>query len=94
MIRGSASEKSGRQIKYAGALVFKIKCASHFSKILVPVKSPKPRFEHRPALGMPERLASYCIACRDFIAASNRPEYLRIAEKAHVCPQKRRRKKR
>jgi len=49
-------------------------------------KSPIKRFEHRPLKGMPGRVASYCKACQDFIAASDKPKALKIAEKAHLCP--------
>jgi hypothetical protein len=53
----------------------------------MPEKSPSPRFERRPLKGMPGRVASYCKACQDFIAASDKPKALKIAEKAHQCPQ-------
>ena len=48
-------------------------------------KSPKPRFEHRPMRGMPSRIESYCLRCLEFVAASDKPKLLRIAENAHVC---------
>lgn len=52
----------------------------------MPAKSPKPRFEHRPVKGMPQRIESYCVHCQQFVAASGSLKILRIAEKAHVCP--------
>jgi hypothetical protein len=54
----------------------------------MPLKLPKPRFERRPFRGMSTRMQSHCMACREFIAASNKPKNLRIAEKAHICPQR------
>jgi hypothetical protein len=49
-------------------------------------QSPKPRFERRPVRGMPPRVASYCLLCGEFVAASDKRKMLKIAEKAHVCP--------
>jgi hypothetical protein len=54
----------------------------------MPLKTPKPRFERHPVGGMRLRMQSYCTACREFIAASDKPKNLRIAEKAHLCPQR------
>jgi hypothetical protein len=54
---------------------------------IMPLKSPKPRFERRPVHGRAPRMLSYCRACGEFIAASDKPKNLRIAEKAHICPQ-------
>jgi hypothetical protein len=54
----------------------------------MPLKTPKPRFERRPVGGMHLRMQSYCMACREFIAASDKLKNLRIAEKAHICPQR------
>lgn len=54
----------------------------------MPAKSHKPRFQHRPVRGMKERVESYCTLCKKFVAASDKAEALRIAEKAHVCPRK------
>ncbi|HEY4677704.1 MAG TPA: hypothetical protein VIJ01_11105 [Candidatus Angelobacter sp.] len=50
------------------------------------LKTPKPRFQHHPLRGMPERVESFCLRCRQFVAASDNPVSLKIAEKAHVCP--------
>ena len=52
----------------------------------MPAKLPQPEFEHRPVTTMPERIASYCAACHEFIGVSPKPTVLRIAERAHVCP--------
>jgi hypothetical protein len=57
---------------------------------IMPLKSPKPRFERRPVHGIAPRMLSYCTACGEFIAASDKPKNLRIAEKAHICPQPKR----
>ena len=51
----------------------------------MPKTSPKLRFEHRPVPGMTPRVASYCLQCNKFVAASDNPKLLKIAEKAHVC---------
>jgi hypothetical protein len=51
----------------------------------MPLKLPKPQFEHRPVKGLKDRIVSYCNACKDFIAASNNRKALKIAEKAHRC---------
>lgn len=48
-------------------------------------KSPKPRFEHIPVKKTPGMVTSSCVVCKEFIAASDRPKALRIAEKAHKC---------
>jgi hypothetical protein len=47
---------------------------------------PRPEFEHRSVTSMPERIASYCAACHEFIGVSPKPTVLRIAERAHICP--------
>jgi hypothetical protein len=52
----------------------------------MPAKSPKPRFEHIPVRGMPPRMSSYCLLCREFVAGSDKLKVLKIAEKAHICP--------
>jgi hypothetical protein len=53
------------------------------------MKLPKPpRFERRPVRGMPSRKESYCLLCLEFVAASDKPKVLKIAEKAHICPQR------
>jgi hypothetical protein len=52
----------------------------------MPPKPPKPRFEHRPVSGMPPRVESYCLRCLEFVAASDKLQVLKIAEKAHICP--------
>jgi hypothetical protein len=51
----------------------------------MPLKLPKPQFEHRPVKGLKDRIVSFCNACKDFIAASNNRKALKIAEKAHRC---------
>jgi hypothetical protein len=56
----------------------------------MPLQSPNPRFERRNVHGMPARMQSYCAACREFIAASDKLKNLRIAEKAHICPRRKR----
>jgi hypothetical protein len=48
-------------------------------------RTPKPRFKHRHVRGMPQRVESYCGRCEQFVAASDKPHPLKIAEKAHVC---------
>jgi hypothetical protein len=57
---------------------------------IMTLKSHKPRFERRPVHGIAPRMLSYCTACGEFIAASDKPKNLRIAEKAHICPQPKR----
>jgi hypothetical protein len=52
----------------------------------MPAKSPKPRFERQPVKDNAGRVESYCSACGKFVAASDKPAVLRIAEKAHICP--------
>jgi len=47
--------------------------------------SPKPRFDRRPVKGMIERVASYCMKCKLFVAASDKSEALKVAENAHIC---------
>jgi hypothetical protein len=54
------------------------------------LKIASPRFEHRPVRGMPPRMESYCLAFGKFIATSADAEVLRVAEKAHICPQRKR----
>jgi hypothetical protein len=58
------------------------------AKNQMPAKTPKPRYMHRPVRGMPERMESYCMRCQQFVAASDKPKTLRIAEKAHICPER------
>jgi len=48
-------------------------------------KTPKPRFKHRTVRGMPQRVESYCTRCEQFVGASDKPQALKIAEKAHAC---------
>lgn len=48
-------------------------------------KTPKPRFKHQHVRGMPQRVESYCMRCEQFVAASDKPQPLKIAEQAHVC---------
>jgi hypothetical protein len=48
-------------------------------------KMPKPRFKHRTVQGMPQRVESYCMRCEQFVGASDKPQPLKIAEKAHAC---------
>lgn len=57
---------------------------------LMSSKSPKSRFEHRPVRGMSARVESFCPACRMFIGASDKPGILKIAERAHICPERKR----
>jgi hypothetical protein len=59
---------------------------SHTFPDSMPSQSPKPRFEHCPVQGMKDRITSYCSTCKEFVAASNKPQVLEIAEKAHNCP--------
>jgi hypothetical protein len=56
------------------------------SRNSVSANPPKPRFEHRPIRGMSPRMTSYCLVCKNFVAASGQPKVLIIAEKAHICP--------
>jgi hypothetical protein len=48
-------------------------------------QTSKPRFKQQPVRGMPQRVESYCLNCGRFIAASDKPGSLKIAEKAHAC---------
>jgi len=49
-------------------------------------KSPVSRFEHKPIRGMSSRMQLYCKLCKEFVAASDKPQILKIAENAHICP--------
>src|ERR1041385_75408 len=67
--------------------------SAHLSpKIKMPVQTPKPRFKHQPVHGMPERVESFCVRCGQFVGASDNPRSLKIAEKAHLCPESKRSK--
>ena len=50
-------------------------------------QTSKPRFKHNPVRGMPERVESFCLRCGQFVGASDNPRSLKIAEKAHLCPE-------
>lgn len=65
-----------------------LKSAPPKAKNQMPAKTPKPRFKHQPVRGMPERVESYCMLCGQFIAASDKPGTLRIADTAHICPKR------
>lgn len=65
---------------------FGLQSAPPSAKNQMPSRTPKPRFRRQHVRGMPERVESYCMRCGQFVAASDKPGYLKIAEKAHICP--------
>lgn len=62
--------------------------SAHFKpKDQMSTQTSKPRFKHNPVRGMPERVESFCLRCGQFVGASDNPRSLKIAEKAHLCPE-------